>query len=111
MNKPTKPSSTDDQKTPLLEDIDQMSPEQLADYLYALAEEIIASPQEYKIKMGLEQLDISELDNVDISTPEGRKKLAKLFRLLAEQVLKGKEVYQATVVDKSSPDQSRGGRS
>lgn len=107
MSRPQNPSSTDDEKTPLLEDIDKMSPEELADYLYALAEEIIASPKEYKIKMGLEQLDISDLDNVDVSTPEGRKKLAKLFRLLAEQVLKGKEVYQATVVDKSKPDPSR----
>lgn len=106
MNRPVKPSSTDE-KTPLLEDIDSMTPDQLADYLYALAEEIIASPKEYKIKMGLEQLDIAELDGVDITTPEGRKKLAKLFRILAEQVLKGKEVYQATVVDKSSPDQNK----
>jgi len=94
-------------KTPLLEDVDKMSPEQLADYLYMLAEEIIASPKEYKIKMGLEQLDISELDNIDLNSPEGRRKLAKLFRLLAEQVLKGKDVYQATVVDKSKP-QGRG---
>lgn len=94
----------------LLEDIDKMSPEDLADYLYALAEEIIASPKEYKIKMGLEQLDISELDNIDLSTPEGRRKLAKLFRLLAEQVLKGKAVYQATVVDKSQTQGKGRGR-
>lgn len=105
MAPPTKPSSTNE--NPFLEDIDKMSADQLADYLYALAEEIIASPQEYKIKMGLEQLDIGELDNIDLSTPAGRRKLAKLFRLLAEQVLKGKEVYQATVVDKSKP-QGRG---
>ena len=57
--------------------------------------------------MGLEKLDIAELDNIDLSTPAGRLKLAKLFRLLAEQVLKGKEVYQSTVVDKSS-DKGRG---
>ena len=109
MDRPRNPSSTDGNdstssdtpKTPLLEDIDTLNPEQLADYLYALAEEIIASPQEYKVKMGLAQLDISELDNIDVSTPAGRKKLAKLFRLLAEQVLKGKAVYQSTVVDKS----------
>lgn len=107
MAPPRNPSSTDDKKTPLLEEIDTMNPEELADYLYALAEEIIASPQEYKMKMGLEQLDIAELDQIDLSTPEGRKKLAKLFRLLAEQVLKGKAVYQATVVDKSKP-QGRG---
>lgn len=111
MDRPNNPSSTDEGAastsssggdTPrLLEDIDKLTPEQLADYLYALAEEIIASPQEYKIKMGLEQLDIDELDNIDLSTPAGRRKLAKLFRLLAEKVLKGKAVYQATIVDKS----------
>ena len=121
MDRPRNPSSTDgnDDKNEsssgssggsaprLLEDIDTLNPEQLADYLYALAEEIIASPQEYKVKMGLAQLDISELDNIDLSTPAGRKKLAKLFRLLAEQVLKGKAVYQSTVVDKSQ-SQGRG---
>lgn len=110
--KPTTPSSTKqnddgDQKPRLLEDVDQMSPEQLADYLYALAEEIISNPKEYKIKMGLEQLDISEFDNIDLSTPAGRRKLAALFRLLAQQVMKGKDVYQSTVVDKSQ-NQSRG---
>lgn len=98
-NKP--PSSTDDPKTPLLEELDQMNAEQLADYLYALAEEIISDPLAYKVKMGLETLDISELDNIDTSTPAGRKKLAALFRLLATQVLRSKETYQATVVDKS----------
>ena len=96
---PTPPPST--KANPFLDEIDKMSPQELADYLYALAEEIIASPQEYKIKMGLEQLDISELDNIDLNTPAGRKKLAALLRLLAEQVFRGKEVYQASVVDKS----------
>ena len=100
---PPKPPSSTDAKTPLLEDLDQMTAEELADYFYALAEEIIASPQEYKVKMGLEQLDISEFDNIDLSTPAGRRKLAALFRLLAAQVLRSKEAYQATVVDKSKP--------
>lgn len=118
---PNNPSSTDDEngststdassggtpRTPLLEDIDKMTADQLADYLYALAEEIIASPEEYKFKMGLTQLDIGELDNIDLSTPAGRRKLAKLFRLLAEQVLRGKQVYQATVVDKSNQNKGR----
>ena len=99
-----KPDAT--AENPFLENIDTMSPQELADYLYALAEEVIASPLEYKMKMGLEQLDIAELDNIDTTTPAGRKKLAKLFRMLAEQALKGKEVYQSTVVDKSKP-QSR----
>lgn len=92
---------------PFLDDIDKMSPQELADYLYALAEEIIASPEEYKIKMGLQQLDISSLDNIDLNTPAGRKKLAALLRMLAEQVFRGKEVYQASVVDKSQ-NQNRG---
>jgi hypothetical protein len=107
MTQPPKPPSTEE-KTPLLEDVDKMSPQELADYLYALAEEIISSPMEYKLKMGLTQLDVDELDNIDLTTPEGRKKLAKLFRILAEQVMKGKDIYQATVVDKSAPNQSRG---
>jgi hypothetical protein len=102
---PRPPSSTN--PNPFLEDIDKLNPQELADFLYALAEEIIASPEEYKVKMMLEQLDINELDKVDLSTPAGRKKLAKLFRLLAEQALRGKDVYQATVVDKSRP-QGRG---
>lgn len=101
---PTNPPSTNN---PFLEDIDKMSPQELADFLYALAEEVIASPQEYKIKMGLEQLDIAELDNIDLNTPAGRRKLAKLLRMLAEQAMRGKEIYQASVVDKSK-DQGRG---
>lgn len=106
---PTNPPSTSDQEkpNPFLEGIDQMTPQELADYLYALAEEIIASPEEYKVKMGLQQLDISDLDNIDLSTPEGRRKLAKLFRLLAEQALRGKEVYQASVKDPAQ-DKSKG---
>ncbi len=102
---PKPPSSTSE--NPFLKDLDQMSPQELADYFYALAEEIIASPEEYKVKMNLAQLDIAELDNIDLSTPAGRKKLAKVFRMLAEQALRGKAVYQATVVDKSKP-QGRG---
>ncbi len=101
MAQPPKTPPSTNQQNPFLEDIDKMSPQELADYLYALAEEIIASPQEYKVKMGLEQLDISDLDNIDLNTPQGRKKLAALLRLLAEQVFRGKEVYQASVVDKS----------
>jgi hypothetical protein len=92
---------------PFLDELDKLNPQELADYLYALAEEIIASPEEYKVKMGLQQLDISELDNIDLSTPAGRRKLAKLLRLLAEQALRGKEVYMASVKD-SSKDKGRG---
>jgi hypothetical protein len=103
----TKPPATPPSTNPFLEDVDKMSPQELADYLYALAEEIISSPQEYKIKMGLEQLDIAELDNIDLNTPQGRRKLAKLLRLLAEQALRSKEVFQASIVDKSQ-DKGRG---
>ena len=92
---------------PFLADLDQKTPQELADYFYALAEEIIASPEEYKVKMQLAQLDISELDNIDLNTSAGRKKLAKIFRLLAEQALRGKDVYQSTVVDKSKSGKGR----
>ena len=98
---PSKPPSTN--TNPFLEGIDKLNPQELADFLYALAEEIIASPEEYKLKMGLKQLDISELDGIDLSTAAGRRKLAKILRLLAEQALRGKDVYMATVVDKSKP--------
>lgn len=97
----TKPDKASEGDNPFLQHVDAMSPQELADYLYALAEEVIASPEEYKIKMGLKQLDIAELDNIDLSTPAGRKKLAKIFRILAEQALRGKDIYQASVVDKS----------
>lgn len=103
----TKPPAAPPSTNPFLEDIDKLSPQELADFLYALAEEVIASPQEYKVKMGLEQLDISELDNIDLNTPAGRRKLAKLLRLLAEQALRGKEVFQASIIDKSQ-QQGRG---
>ena len=101
---PTSPST----ENPFLEGIDQMNPQELADYLYALAEEIIASPEEYKVKMGLQQLDITELDKIGLSTSAGRRKLAKILRLLAEQALRGKEIYQASVVDRGAPGQGRG---
>ena len=123
MAPPRKPSFTDSTKktsddtsgstsgtsgdNPFLRDLDKLSPQELADYFYALAEEIIASPEEYKIKMQLAQLDINELDNIDLNTSAGRKKLAKIFRLLAEQALRGKEVYQASVVDKSKQGKGR----
>lgn len=97
----TKPPAPPPSTNPFFEEIDQLTGQELADLLYALAEEIIASPQEYKIKLGLEQLDVDALDNIDLNTPQGRKKLAALLRLLAEQVFRSKEIYQATLVDKS----------
>jgi hypothetical protein len=107
MAPPRKPTSTNPPS--LLDDVDKMSPQELADFLYAIAEEVIASPLEYKLKLGLTHLDIAELDQIDISTPEGRRKLATLFRLLAVQVLKSKETYQSTVVDKgkATPNKQR----
>lgn len=83
------------------------TPQELADYFYALAEEIIASPEEYKVKMQLAQLDISELDGIDLNTAAGRKKLAKIFRMLAEQALRGKDVYLAAITDKSKDTRGR----
>ena len=106
MAKPPRNPSTDNKPT-LLDDVDKMTPQELADFLYALAEEVISNPVEYKLKLGLTQIDISEFDNIDLSTPAGRRKLAALFRLLAQQVLKSKEVYQSTVVDKSKPKQQQ----
>ena len=94
---------------PFLDDLDKKTPQELADYFYALAEEIIASPEEYKVKMQLAQLDISELDGIDLNTAAGRKKLAKIFRMLAVQALRGKDVYMASVKD-ASQDKGRGGR-
>ncbi len=103
--RPTNPSSTEN---PFLDDLDKKTPQELADYFYALAEEIIASPEEYKVKMQLAKLDISELDGIDLNTSAGRKKLAKIFRLLAEQALRGKDVYLSSVADKSNDKQPRG---
>lgn len=91
-----------------LESIDTLSPEEVAEQLYALAEKVIADPRAYQVEFGLSALDISELDNIDLSTPEGRKKLAKLFRLLAQQVFKGKKIYFETVRD---PSQQQKGQS
>lgn len=82
-------------------DIDQLPPEALAEYLYDLAEKIIEDPLAYKVEFGLTEIDIQQLDNINLSTAEGRKKLAKLFRLLAKQAFKGKEVYLETVQGQS----------
>ncbi len=84
-----------------LEDVDHLSPEALADVLYDLAEKVIADPRAYKVQFGLSELDIAELDAIDLSTPAGRKKLAKLFRLLAQQVFKGKKIYLESIRDSS----------
>ena len=47
-----KPPSSTDKANPFLEDVDKMSPQELADYLYALAEEIIASPRNIRLRWG-----------------------------------------------------------
>ena len=102
MAPPKLPSSTD--KKTLLDELDGMTAEQLADYFYALAEEIISNPREYFQKMGMDtqEFDLSQLDNIDLSTPAGRRKLAALFRMLAMQVIsKGKDNYLSSVTDKS----------
>jgi hypothetical protein len=96
-NKPQAAGMTDEDAA----SIDQLSPEDLANYLYEMAEKIIEDPLAYKVEFGLSTLDIQELDNIDLSTAQGRKKLAKLFRLLAKQVFKGKNIYLETIQDKS----------
>lgn len=108
MNKKTPASTDSDGSTAIRptdahapESIDHLSPEELADYLYDLAEKVIADPLAYKIEFGLSELDIADFDNLDLSTPEGRKKLAKLFRLLAKQVFKGKDIYLKSIRDTS----------
>lgn len=103
-----KPPASTDTPPPLLDHLDSLNPQELADYLYALAEEIISNPLEYKVKMGLETLDISQLDHIDLNTPTGRRKLAQLFRLLAEQVLRGKDIYLQSTVDRSQTPKGRG---
>jgi len=84
-----------------MEILDHIPPEQLAEAIEQLAEKIISAPEEYKLEFGLQQIDSKLLDSIDLSTPEGRKKLAAILRILARTVIaKGKDQYLA----KTSPD-------
>ena len=98
-SKPTPPSIEDIAED--MEILDHIPPEQLAEAIEQLAEKIISAPEEYKLEFGLQQIDSKLLDSIDLSTPEGRKKLAAILRILARTVIaKGKDQYLA----KTSPD-------
>jgi hypothetical protein len=70
-----------------VESLDNLPPDQLADILNQLAEKIVTAPEEYKIGFGLTSLDAALLDGIDLSTAEGRKKLAAILRMLAQLVM------------------------
>ena len=70
-----------------VESIDNLPPEQLADILNQLAEKVTTAPEEYKLAFGLTSLDAALLDGIDLSTPQGRKKLAAILRMLAQMVM------------------------
>jgi hypothetical protein len=74
--------------------------------LAQLAETIITNPLEYKLSYGLETLDPKLLDAVDVSTPEGRRKLAALLKMLARLAMRSKTQYLAAVKDPAQ-DKSR----
>ncbi len=86
-----KPSAT---TPPSIEDIfadstklDNLSPKELAEALNKLAEKVMTDPLEYKLGFGLTSLDAALLDGIDLKTPEGRKKLAAILRMLAQLVM------------------------
>lgn len=70
-----------------IESLDNLSPGELADILNKLADKVITSPVEYKLGFGLTSLDAALLDGIDLTTPEGRKKLAAILRMLAQMVM------------------------
>ena len=99
MSQPPKTPTTTDKKSfeeiaSDVQSLDGMSAEQLAEALETLAEKIIGAPLEYELAFGLKQLDAKLLDGIDLSTPQGRKKLAAILQLLAAQVMtRSKEQY------------------
>jgi hypothetical protein len=102
----TKPDSEEEIRTlPTFEEMDEMSHEQLAEALHQLAETVISNPLEYKLTYGLQTLDPKVLDEIDVSTPEGRKKLAALLKMLARMVMRSKENYLGSVKE---TDKGRG---
>ena len=82
---------------PTFEQMDAMTHEQLAEALAQLAETVITNPREYKLSYGLETLDPKLLDAIDVSTPEGRRKLAALLKMLARLAMRSKTQYLAAV--------------
>lgn len=102
------PDSEEEIRTlPTFEEMDQMSHEQLAEALNQLAETVITNPLEYKLTYGLQTLDPKLLDEIDVSTPEGRKKLAALLKMLARMVMRSKEQYLGSVKE-TGKNQGRG---
>jgi len=87
--------------------MDAMTHEQLAEALAQLAETVITNPLEYKLSFGLDTFDPKLLDAIDVSTPEGRRKLAALLKMLARLAMRSKEQY-LTVVKDPAQDKGRG---
>lgn len=92
---PTSPSTNQASDTPKtvedvmsnIESLDSMTPKQLADMLSQLADKVISEPLEYKIGFGIEKLTAEMMDGIDMNSPEGRKKLAAILRMLAQLVM------------------------
>jgi len=105
--KPEETTSEDVRTLPTFEEMDEMSHEDLAEALNKLADTVINNPLEYKLTYGLQTLDPALLDTIDVSTPEGRKKLAALLKMFARMVMRSKEQYLGAVKD-NSKDQGRG---
>lgn len=92
-----------------VQSLDAMTPEQLAAALETLAEKVIGAPLEYELAFGLKQLDAKLLDGIDLSTAEGRKKLAAILHLLASQVIsRSKEHYLGGVGNDLKPESGKG---
>ncbi len=105
----TSPPSTSERIDPLptFAQMDAMTHEQLAEALAQLAATVITNPLEYKLSYGLETFDPKLLDAIDVSTPEGRRKLAALLKMLARLAMRSKEQY-LTVVKDPAQDKGRG---
>lgn len=95
-----------------VETLDNLAPKDLAEILNKLAEKVISEPLEYKLGFGLTSLDAALLDGIDLTTPEGRKKLASILRMLAQMVMsREKDKYLADTKDLSidgGKDKGRG---
>lgn len=70
-----------------VESLDSMTPKQLAEMLSQLADKVMTEPLEYKIGFGIEKLTAEMMDGIDMNSPEGRKKLAAILRMLAQLVM------------------------
>lgn len=70
-----------------IESLDNLPPKELAELFNKLAEKVTTEPLEYKLGFGLTSLDAALLDGIDLTTAEGRKKLAAILRMLAQLVM------------------------